>query len=49
MQEPTDQVWGHRDWGITHPEGYVLFFCKETLVVSAEAMREAVLAGSPAD
>ena len=24
VQEPTDQVWGHRDWGITEPDGDVL-------------------------
>ena len=48
VQEPTDQFWGHRDWGITDPDGYLLFISKETQAVSADAMREAVLAGSPA-
>jgi PhnB protein len=48
VQEPTDQFWGHRDWGITDPDGYLLFISKETQAVSADAMREAALAGSPA-
>ena len=48
MQEPTDQFWGHRDWGITDPDGYHLFISKQTHAVSADAMREAALAGSPA-
>jgi PhnB protein len=47
VQEPTDQFWGHRDWGITDPDGYLLFISKETQAVSADAMREAALAGSP--
>jgi PhnB protein len=49
VQEPTDQFWGHRDWGITDPDGYVLFISKETRAASAEEMLEAALAGSPAD
>jgi PhnB protein len=49
VQEPTDQFWGHRDWGITDPDGYLLFISKVTQAVSADAMREAALAGSPAD
>jgi PhnB protein len=48
VQEPTDQFWGHRDWGITDPDGYLLFISKVMQAVSAESMREAVLAGSPA-
>ena len=48
VQEPTDQYWGHRDWGITDPDGYLLFISKVTREVSAESMREAALAGSPA-
>jgi PhnB protein len=48
VREPTDQFWGHRDWGITDPDGYLLFISKVTQAVSAESMREAVLAGSPA-
>jgi uncharacterized glyoxalase superfamily protein PhnB len=49
VQEPTDQFWGHRDWGITDPDGYLLFISKVTQVVSADTMREAALAGSTAD
>ena len=49
VQEPTDQFWGHRDWGITDPDGYLLFISKETRAVSADTMREAALAGSPTD
>ena len=30
FQEPTDQFWGHRDWGITDPDGYNLIVSKET-------------------
>ena len=48
VQEPTDQFWGHRDWGITDPDGYLLFISKVTREVSAESMRDAALAGSPA-
>jgi len=48
VQEPIDQFWGHRDWGISDPDGYLLFISKVTRAASAEEMREAVLAGSPA-
>ena len=48
VQVPTDQFWGHRDWGITDPDGYLLFISKETQAVSPDAMREAALAGIPA-
>ena len=47
-QAPTDQFWGHRDWGITDPDGYLIFVSKVTRSVSAEEMREAVGAGAPA-
>jgi len=33
FQEPTDQFWGHRDWGITDPDGYKLIISKETHAV----------------
>jgi len=49
VQEPIDQFWGHRDWGVTDPDGYLLFISKVTQAVSVDAMREAALAGSPAD
>src|SRR5215203_4883105 len=49
VQDATDQFWGHRDWGITDPDGYCLFISKVTKEVSADTMREAALAGSPAD
>jgi uncharacterized glyoxalase superfamily protein PhnB len=49
VQEPADQFWGHRDWGIEDPDGYLLFISKVTRDVSSEEMRESMLAGSPAD
>lgn len=48
VQEPTDQFWGHRDWIITDPDGYMLWIGKPTKVMSGEEMREAMLAGAPA-
>ena len=30
VQEPTDQFWGHRDWGISDPDGYLIFISKVT-------------------
>ncbi len=48
VQEPTDQFWGHRDWIIADPDGYLLWIGKETRSVSAAEMQEAVLAGAPA-
>ena len=29
LQEPKDQYWGHRDWGILDPDGYKLYVSKE--------------------
>jgi PhnB protein len=49
VQEPTDQFWGHRDWGVSDPDGYRIYISKETRRVSEDEMREAMLAGSPAD
>ena len=49
IQEPTDQFWGNRDWIVTDPDGYLLWIGKEMRSVPAEEMREAALAGSPAD
>jgi uncharacterized glyoxalase superfamily protein PhnB len=49
VQEPADQFWGHRDWAIADPDGYHLYVAKATRDVSPEEMREAALAGSPAD
>jgi MerR family transcriptional regulator, thiopeptide resistance regulator len=49
VQEPTDQFWGHRDWGVKDPDGYLLFISKVTREVSPEEMREGMMAGSPAD
>jgi PhnB protein len=47
-QEPTDQFWGHRDWGIADPDGYLIFVSKVTRTISAEEMQETMLAGAPA-
>jgi uncharacterized glyoxalase superfamily protein PhnB len=49
IQEPADQFWGHRDWAVTDPDGYRIYVSKVIADVSAEEMREAALAGSPAD
>ncbi|MFN8590123.1 MAG: VOC family protein [Thermomicrobiales bacterium] len=46
MQEPTDQFWGHRDWGIADPDGYLIWVSKEMRSVSAADMAEAMLAGA---
>lgn len=46
MQEPTDQFWGHRDWGIADPDGYLIWVSKVTRAVSAEEMAEAMFAGA---
>ena len=47
FQEPTDQFWGHRDWGITDPDGYKLFISKETHAVDwSEWTPERELVGS---
>ena len=47
VQEPTDQYWGHRDWGIADPDGYRLTVSKEIRAVSRDEMREAMAV--PAD
>lgn len=49
VQEPTDQFWGHRDWSVSDPDGYIVSISKVIKQVSEEEMREAVLAGAPAD
>jgi uncharacterized glyoxalase superfamily protein PhnB len=48
-QEPTDQFWGMRDFGIADPDGYVWLISKETAKRSEAEMREAMLTGAPAD
>lgn len=48
-QEPTDEFWGMRDWGIADPDGYVWMVSKETGRPSEAEMRDGMLAGSPAD
>ncbi len=48
-QEPTDEFWGMRDWGIVDPDGYGWMISKEIAKPSEAEMREAMLAGSPAD
>jgi uncharacterized glyoxalase superfamily protein PhnB len=49
LSEPTDQFWGHRDWGVTDPDGYVVIVSKVVRQVTEEEMREAALATAPAD
>lgn len=44
ISEPTDQFWGHRDWGVTDPDGYVVIVSKVIRRVTAEEMREAAFA-----
>jgi PhnB protein len=48
VQEPTDQFWGSRDWGIADPDGYQIFVAKTTRSMTADEMAEAMMAGSPA-
>jgi uncharacterized glyoxalase superfamily protein PhnB len=54
-QEPTDQFWGDRDWGLTDPDGYSVFISKTVREVSMEEMLghsnevAEYLAGTPAD
>lgn len=40
--EPTDQFWGHRDWGVTDPDGYVVIVSKVIAQPTEEQMREAM-------
>jgi PhnB protein len=42
MQEPVDQFWGHRDWGIADPDGYLIWVSKEIQALSAAEMTEAM-------
>jgi PhnB protein len=49
QQEPTDQFWGHRDWAVADPDGYVVIVSKVIKQVTEQEMREAVGAGAPAD
>lgn len=48
VQEPMDQFWGHRDWSVSDPDGYIVTISKVIKQVSEEEMREAVGAGAPA-
>lgn len=48
VQEPTDQFWGHRDWIVADPDGYLLWIGKEVRSLSVEEMQEAMMAGAPA-
>jgi uncharacterized glyoxalase superfamily protein PhnB len=54
-QEPTDQFWGDRDWGLTDPDGYSVFISKTVRDVSPEEMLAHAgevaeyVAGAPAD
>ena len=50
LWEPTDQFWGHRDWGMADPQGYVMIVSKVVKEVTEEDMRQgaeamAVVAG----
>lgn len=47
VQEPTDQFWGHRDWTVADPDGFLVVVSKVTRSVSAEEMQEAMMAGAP--
>lgn len=42
LYEPTDQFWGHRDWGLADPYGYVTIVSKVVKEVSEEEMRKGV-------
>lgn len=45
FQEPTDQFWGSRDFGITDPDGYQIMVSKDVREVSPEEMQAAMTAG----
>jgi uncharacterized glyoxalase superfamily protein PhnB len=47
-QEPVDQFWGHREWIVADPDGYLMAVSKVIAQVTADSMREA-MAGAPAD
>jgi uncharacterized glyoxalase superfamily protein PhnB len=49
LQEPVDQFWGHRDWAVADPDGYITVVSKVIAEPSEEQIREAMLAGAPAD
>jgi PhnB protein len=49
IQEPTDQFWGHRDWSVSDPDGYIVSVSKVIKQVTEQEMLEAVGAGAPAD
>jgi PhnB protein len=49
VQEPTDQFWGHRDWTVTDPDGYIVTVSKVIKQLTEQEMLEAVGAGAPAD
>jgi PhnB protein len=49
VAEPMDQFWGHRDWTIADPDGYMTTVSKVVAEVTEEQMRDAMLAGAPAD
>lgn len=38
VQEPTDQFWGDRDWGLLDPDGYSVFIAKTVRQVSVDEM-----------
>ena len=40
LYEPKDQFWGHRDWGMTDPQGYLTIVSKVVKEVSEEDMRK---------
>jgi uncharacterized glyoxalase superfamily protein PhnB len=49
VQEPMDQFWGHRDWTLADPDGYLTTVSKVVSEVTEEQIRDAMLAGAPAD
>lgn len=42
MQEPVDQFWGHRDWGIADPDGYLFWVSKDMKALSGAEITEAM-------
>lgn len=48
IQEPTDEPWGDRVWGVLDPDGYRLFFLAPT-ADAAPKVEDRQLAGAPAD
>jgi len=48
IEEPKDQFWGHRDWTIADPDGYLIVVSKVIAHVNEQDMQELAMAGASA-